>query len=246
MATAQGEDDAFETGDSKATNHVKTKKCSSLAAHASSLKASQQTFVKRRTKASSVASALQKPASPNFEQSTGRKFRPFNILTKKSSPRLTEKNPDSPKSPPRSRRFLRANVLYKKAHSFEDVSDPKTRENLREELEKSVQTRKNDDLLSKPISNGQVATDLNSAKLQLTKMTRQDSGVSSSCSCLPTPSTSTPDTPLLIDHKCKEFQFQYPPSPGLPTILTPDSTISKATIAQDKVSQFTISSGSFI
>jgi len=157
-------------------------------------------------------------------------------LTKKNSPRLTEKNSSSPKSPPVARRLLHANLLYKKAHSFEDVSDPKAREKLRAELEKRVQNRINGDLTNKPVSNGLIVSDLNSAKIHLTKMARQDSGVSSTCSCLPTPSTSTPDTPLFIDHTCREFQFQYPPSPAPPTILTtPDTTVSEDSVTWKKV-----------
>ena len=132
-------------------------------------------------------------------------------------------------------------MLFKKAHSFEDVSDPKTREKLRAELDKRIQNRQNGELTNKPHSNGLVMSDVYSAKVPLTKMARQDSGVSSSCSCLPTPSASAPDTPLFVEHTCREFQFQYPSSPSLPTILTPPEASSSAdSVSREKVSSYSV------
>ena len=233
------DEDPFESGDSK-TNQTETSK---KAAHIPTGKSSQP-FAKRRAKTTSIASIALKPTSPPVDAGNSyKKFRPFNILTKKSSPRLLEKSPSSPKST----RFLHANILYKKAHSFEDVSDPKTREKLKKELQKRVTKRKKSESSKLDANysseNGQIVPELHSFsnKTKLETMGRQDSGVGSSCSFLPTPTPSTPNTPLCKDPVTRELKFQYPPSPELPTILTPphsDAEISE-TSSNDKVSEFT-------
>ena len=223
------DDDAFESGDSRHCLNSKLVTSNNV----TSSKSMQHPFGKRRIKITSVNTH-----SPTSEAS-GRKFRPFQLLIRKSSPRLMERNLGSPLSV-RDHSVTSSKIIYKKAKSFEDISDLKTVVEVGRNDEKA--DAKSDVKVTKKTSNILSPDPLSNTKFNFARglSSEPDSGLGSSSNCFTTPSTSSPSTPLCGEHAGRELRFQYPPtsvdtSNDEPKIQVPQNASSNVEVSTNDV-----------